>query len=98
MSDKTRSLRATIALAKARQAILKKYGLDSIGEKTMIDELEKIVEAEEAIELAKANQPQVIQPVKKSWRDNIWTYLIIGIVVGAGGIILGQLILKAIMP
>ncbi len=96
MSSRMRSLQATIAIAKARQEILKKYGLDSVGESTLIAEMEKMVEDEKAIEMAKANQPQVIQPIKKSWQDNIWLFLVIGIVIGAGALILGQLILNAI--
>jgi hypothetical protein len=97
VSNRMRSLQATIAIAKARQEILKKYGLDSVGENTLISEMEKMVEDQKAIETVKANQPQIIQlPTRKSWQDNIWLFLIIGIVIGAGGFILGQTILNAL--
>ena len=97
MNDRINMLQATVAMAMARQAILKKYNLDSVGENTLIEETEKMIEDEKKLEFIKARQPQVIQtPVKKSWQDNIWLFLIIGIAIGAVGLILGQMILNAI--
>jgi len=96
MNDNIARLQALIALGKARLAVLKKYNLDSVGEQTLIAEMEKMVEDERKLELAKANQPQINLPVKKSWQDNVWLFLGVGIIIGVIVLFIGQWLFRVI--
>lgn len=94
MNDRIRGLQAWIAIEEARLAVFKKYKIDLTAERTMLDQMKKMVEDEKKMALAEVNRPLIIQPTRKSWQDNIWLFLVIGIIIGVVVLIVGQAIIK----
>lgn len=81
-------------MEEARLAILKKYDIDMTGERTILREMKKMVEDEKKMALAEANRPLVVQPTRRSWQDNVWLFLVIGIIIGVAVLIIGQAIIN----
>jgi hypothetical protein len=94
MNDRIRRLQSLIAMAEAKQKILEQYNLDSIGERTLIDEMRTMVEDEKKMALLEANRPVIIQPSRKNWQDNPWLYFIMGVAITVIGLIIYNAILR----
>lgn len=94
MNERIRRLQALIAMEEARLAILRKYNIDLTGERTILREMKKMLEDEKKMALAKANRPLIVQPTRRSWQDNIWLFLVIGIIIGVVVLLIGQAIIN----
>lgn len=96
MNDRIRTLEGLLVLAEARQKILEKYNLVSTGEQALIEGIRKMVEDEKKIAMTEASRPVVVQPAKRSWQDNPWLYIAVGIVIGVISTLIGQMIISGI--
>lgn len=93
--NKIRRLQFQIMMADMRKRTLEKYGLWSATDQAALDNLNKMTEYEQLMELREINRPIIVQPAKKHWQDSIGRYILIGVVIAVIAGVLVAIILNS---